>query len=110
MEVSEKGFVSSKKGKEIRLQYSGHTIGDTGRPISIPRGSTEENIIVNWMEDGLRFRNTTIVINEYRTDIGKEHVGRSAIMNAFMRMRPLINKVKKDARGSYLLGMAKSKV
>ena len=91
-------LLSVNKAKKYRLWYSGQTISDAGRPIITPRGSTEENIIASWMDDGLDFRNNTIIVNEYRTDIRKEHVGRSAITKSFVCMRYLIKKLKKDTR------------
>ena len=86
-------LLAVNKAKKYGLQYSGRTIGDAGQPITIIRGSTEESIIANWMENELGFRNTTIVVDEYSTNVGKKHVGRNASMNSFMRMIHVINKI-----------------
>ena len=70
-----------------------------GRPPVIEEGSLEEHLIADWMEDNMGFRNTTILINNYRVEEGKIPVSRSAVMNAFDRMDPKINTIKKVCQG-----------
>ena len=70
-----------------------------GRPPIIEEGSIEEQLIADWMEDNMGFRNTTILINSYRLDEGKIPVSRSAVMNAFDRMDPKLNNIQKVCQG-----------
>ena len=66
-----------------------------GRPHIILPGSIEEGIVADWMEAGLGFEFTTSMVNEHRTDEVILPVSRSAVMNHFDRMNPVITKVKK---------------
>ena len=49
-----------------------------GRPMLIKPGSIED-LIVDWMEQGLSFHNTTIIVNEHQLDKGEIHVGRNDV-------------------------------
>ena len=71
-----------------------------GRPVVIVPGSSDESIIADWMECNLGFRNTLIMVNTHRVEEGRQPVGRNAIMNAFDRMNPLIDKIDKVPQGS----------
>ena len=71
-----------------------------GCPTLIKSGSTEELIIADWTEQGLGFRNKTIMVNEHCLDECKIHFGRSTVRNALRRMNPIITKVKKRIQGS----------
>ena len=55
----------------------------------------EEGIIDDWMEIGLDFWFTTLMMNQHRIGKGKISVGRNALMNKLYRMNPVIYKVKK---------------
>jgi hypothetical protein len=66
-----------------------------GRPQIIQQGSVEEGIIAEWMEAGLGFRFTTLMVNQHRIDEGNYPIGRNAVMNHFDRMRPKITKIQK---------------
>ena len=81
------------------------TLGkSTGRPILINSGSTEEELIANWMEQHLGFRMTTMLVNEHRREEGKERVGVSAVMNAFYRLAPKITIIEKVQSGGLNAG------
>ena len=43
---------------------------------------------------------TTLMVNQHRHEEGLIPVGRSCVMNAFYRMRPLVTKVKKMPQGN----------
>ena len=70
-----------------------------GRPAAILDGSGDESIIADWMEMKLGFRNTLIMVNTHRVDEGRQPVGCNAIMNAFDRMNPLIDRIDKMPQG-----------
>ena len=55
-----------------------------GVPLVIDRGTNEENIVPDWMEQGLGFRNTTRMVNKHRDDEGKAHIGYNAVRNVFI--------------------------
>ena len=57
----------------------------------IQPGSFEEELIADWMEQNLSFRNTLIMVNSHRVQEEKIPVGRNTLMHAFDRMVPLIN-------------------
>ena len=74
--------VRSKNSNREYIRRSCHY--QYGQPSVIDRGSIEENIIADWMEQGMVFRNTTIMVNEYINDEGKVHIECSAARNAFI--------------------------
>ena len=45
------------------------------------------------------FRKTTQFLNEHRTEEGRMPVGRSAVMVAFDRIQPKIDRVEKEVQG-----------
>ena len=51
------------------------------------------------MEDNMGFRRTTQFLNEHRTEEGRMSVGRSAVMAAFDRMEPKLDRVEKEVQG-----------
>ena len=65
------------------------------RPQIIQPGSVEEGITTEWMEGGLGFRFTTLMINQHRIGEGNYPVGCNAVMNHFDRMRLKITKMQK---------------
>ena len=67
-----------------------------GRPSVIEEGSNDECLIADWMEDNMGFRRTTQFLNEHRTEEGRMPVGRSAVMAAFDRMEPKLDRVEKE--------------
>ena len=72
------------KYKQQHRFYTGFIERDnTGGPPKIKPGSIEDHIIADWIEAGLGFRQTTIMVNEYRMDCGLAHVGRNCIINSF---------------------------
>ena len=76
------------------------SLGKTsGRPVLITSGSTEEELVANWMEQHLGFRMTTMLVNEHRREEGKERVGVSAVMTAFYRLSPKITIIEKVQSG-----------
>ena len=73
------------KCKELDIHYDGETYqnGDekTGyRFTKIIDGSMEQTIIADWMEVNMGFCWTTDMVNQYRRDMGKTEIGRSAVM------------------------------
>ena len=71
---------------------------NNGRPVVIEAGSKDEYLLVNWLEDNLGFRRATEFLNEHRVNEGRLPVGRSAVMNAFNRMSPKINRIQKTVQ------------
>ena len=65
----------------------------------IEEGSPDEALIMDWMEDNMGFRQTTIFLNQHRVDEGRVPVGRSAVMSAFDRMRTKVDRVQKIVQG-----------
>jgi len=61
----------------------------------IKAGSIEEEMIANWMEEGLGFRLTTMFLNEHLKEEGHEEIGVKSVYNAFNRLNPLITKIGK---------------
>ena len=74
---------------------------NTGRPVVIEQGSKDEGLLADWLEDNLGFRRATEFLNEHRVDEGRLPVGRSAMMNAFNRMSPKIDRIQKTVQGGY---------
>ena len=54
-----------------------------GRPPAILPSLVKEGAIADWMEEGLRFRFTSMMMNQHRSEEGLPILGRSAIMNHF---------------------------
>ena len=71
-----------------------------GKQLMIKAGSHEEQIIATWMQTGLGIRQTTVMFNDYRTEVGRVHVGRSCISDTFQRMLPVITKIRKRQQGN----------
>ena len=87
----------------IRQPYLGHSgqkLGGSGRQCIIKEGSVEEQIIANWMEQGLGFRQTTLMVNQHRREEGMRLVGRSAVQHHFDKMHPAINRISKTCQGN----------
>ena len=72
---------------------------NTGRPVVIEQGSKDEALLADWLEDNLGFRRATEFLNEHRVDEGRLPIGRSAVMNAFNRMSPRIDRIQKTVQG-----------
>ena len=69
-------------------------------PPLIKPGSVDESIVADWIEAGLVYRYTTIMVNQHRADEGREIIGRNAVMNAVKSMRPKIQKIQKRNQGN----------
>ena len=65
----------------------------------IEAGSKDECLLADWLEDNLGFRRVTELLNEYRVDEARLPVERSAVMNAFNRMSPKIDRIQKTVQG-----------
>ena len=76
-------------------EYTGDKRNVGGRRCLIEPGAVEENIIANWMEQGLGLRNTLDMVNQSRVDRGLLHCGLSAMITAFRRMNPTITRIRK---------------
>ena len=72
------------------------------RPTVIEPGSVDEGLLADWMEDNHDFRQSTIFLNQHRTEEGRMPVERSAVMNAFDRMNPRISLVQKQVQGGVI--------
>ena len=78
------------RSKKENRKYTGRSYRfQDGQPSVIDQGSIEESIIADWMEQGLGFRNTTHMVNEYKNE-GKVHVGYNAVWNSFIQMKPVM--------------------
>ena len=97
----EEDFKRHNTTKKKNKSYDGRDVRreNTGRPVEIEVGSVDEALLADWMEDNLGFRQTTIFLNQHRTDEGRQPVGRSAVMAAFDRMNPKIDRVAKVVQG-----------
>lgn len=80
-----------------RISYLGLTRcnSNQGRSQLIHPGSIEEGIIADWMEARLGFTFTTRMVNKHRKEEGMYPIGRSAVINHFDRMQPIITKIQK---------------
>ena len=56
----------------------------------------DEQIIADWMNQGLAFRQTPKMVNQHREDYGLMLVGMSTVHNHFDKMKPIISKTKKN--------------
>ena len=72
---------------------------NTGRPTLIQPGSSDEGLITDLMENNMGFIQTTVMLNEHHRGQGKHPVGRNAVMSAFDRMNPKIDRVQKVVQG-----------
>ena len=89
------------KCKNIEHIYDNRTYWNKeGVPCLIKTESSGEIIIADWMEQGLGFRNTTLMVNKNRLDEGRGHVGMIAVRDAFLPMNPVITKINKRMQGS----------
>mmetsp|Transcript_44542 Transcript_44542/g.53458 ORF Transcript_44542/g.53458 Transcript_44542/m.53458 type:complete len:132 (-) Transcript_44542:3093-3488(-) len=79
--------------------FDGTIQDNAGRKHMIKPGSTEESLIVTWMESHCGFRMTTIMVNEHRREEGKDRVSMYAVMSAFYRLQPRIDPIKKVQSG-----------
>ena len=71
-----------------------------GRIPMISEGDVDETIIADWMEQGLGFRHTLAMVNQSRIERGLIHVGISALIYAFRRMKPVISKIRKKGQAN----------
>lgn len=78
-----------QEGKE----YHGYTDRNWSRNITISSHPKEEHIIADWMEQDLCFRRTTMVVDHYRREEGK-----NVVMFAFHRMMPTITRIKNQSQ------------
>ena len=66
----------------------------------IERGSAEERIMADCMENGSSLATATGLINKYLISMGARHVGRSSVHSAFHRLMPVISVIKPQKQGS----------
>jgi hypothetical protein len=71
-----------------------------GAKRKIDRGSADEALIVQYKEGGASFGTTTSILNRHRTEEGREHVGRSAVLGFAHSLGPQVRKRGKRAQGS----------
>ena len=58
-------------------------------------GSLDEQLIADWMEDGLGYRLTTMLLNSHRQQQGLPLVGLKSIYNAINRLSPRFSRIDK---------------
>ena len=58
-------------------------------------GSLDEQLIPNWIEDGLGFRQTTMLLNSHHQQQGLPLVGQKSVYNAINWLSPKILKDRK---------------
>ena len=58
-------------------------------------GSIEEQLIADWMEDGLGFHLTTMLVNVHQKEQCLPEVGIKAVYNTFHQLEPLFFKIEK---------------
>ena len=85
------------KGITYKCDHRRHT--NQGRQTMIVPGSSDEGITADWMESNLGFRMTIIMVNQYRVEEGRVHVGCNAVMNVFDQMNPILTKTQKRCQG-----------
>ena len=61
-----------------------------GRPELISPVPVEEDLLALWVDTGLGFRNTTIMINQHFGEEELGFVGRNCVMNIFDRMNHIL--------------------
>ena len=76
--------------------------GSGGKNVLIPTGSYYSQLVADCMEDGLGLRTTMHIVNEERAeeDPPLQHVGLSAIMSAYHRLKPHVSGIKRVKQGS----------
>ena len=87
-------LLSVENSIQDKTTYLGDDLrkNNKGRPNMIKHGSIDEQIIAEWMEAGLGFRQTTAMVNQQRREEGRLVVGRSCVMLHFIKMQPKICK------------------
>ena len=89
----------SNKCKELGIIYDGETnlIRDDNheRCTKIEDRLMEQTIIADWMEVNTELGRTTDMLNQYRRDMGRDNIGRNAIMNQFRRLNSYITQIEK---------------
>ena len=78
-------------------EYNHNLHSNSGRTPMVAEGDPDEDIIANWMEQGLGFRHTLAMVNQSRVERGLIHIGISALIFAFRRMNPIIKNQEKRA-------------
>jgi len=71
-----------------------------GCPPCILPNSVEKRVIAELIEQGLGFFWSTMMVNTYQLKEGLRTVGRSTVMFAFRRMKPIITRVQKRSQGN----------
>jgi hypothetical protein len=71
-----------------------------GVPWTIKRGSVEEQIIAEKMENGCSFQKTQMWVNDYLGENGLTPVTQSAVISAYHNMVKVITPINKRAQGS----------
>ena len=66
----------------------------------IPKNSYYEQLVADSMEDGNGLRKTTRLLNHALAQDGKTIVGRSAVRQCYLRLKPVKIKVKKRPQGT----------
>ena len=68
-----------KKSNKMGIPYKRITHQVYGRRTLINIGSKEVYIIADWMEAGMGVPQTTVMVNEHRTNMGLPHVGKTCV-------------------------------
>ena len=58
-------------------------------------GSLDEQLIADWIEDGLGFRLTTMLLNSHSQQQGLTLVGQKSVYNAINQLSPRFSRIEK---------------
>lgn len=97
-----KGVARSEKLYERRKRIKRVYWKNWGRASTLTSVSKIEKIIADWMEQGLGFRWTTMMLNHYRREMWHDIVDRNAVIYTFHRMAPTTIMIKKRIQGSFM--------
>ena len=71
-----------------------------GGTASIKRGYEEERIVADWLESGLGYRATTLLVSTYLSGIREDIVSRWAVKNAATNIKLIVNRIENRHQGN----------
>mmetsp|Transcript_62018 Transcript_62018/g.183182 ORF Transcript_62018/g.183182 Transcript_62018/m.183182 type:complete len:252 (-) Transcript_62018:574-1329(-) len=84
-----------EEGKDYTGEQAGKNVG---RRPKIEDGFVDQQIIADWLNQGLGLRLTQLMVNTHRAEQGEELVTLSAVHSCALWMRPKHTKIKKRAQ------------
>ena len=81
------------------MRWQGQPPNEQGKAAIIVPESTDEGLTADWMDDNMGFHQTTIFLNQHRTEEGRMHVGRIVVMTCFDRMNPKVDRKPNKVQG-----------